>query len=228
VTFSGVPVGSIEDITLKPDSPEFVRVKIKVREGTPILVGTTATIAGVGFTGVSQINLDGATRGAAPIACTGSEDPSCPDGLPVIPTKPGALGALLNSAPLLLDKVTTLTDRLGQLLDPANRQSIGNILGNVDRLSGSLADRGPEIAATLAETRIAGPPGRQRRRTDRRPRPKHQRAPCSVTSPPPWPISTRRRRAHGPPWRRSDATIADARPGLKGRCPIRRSRRPIT
>jgi len=155
VTFAGVPVGNIEDIALMPASPEFVRVRIKVKEGVPILVGTTATIAGVGFTGVSQINLDGAVKGAPPIACRGEEDPACPDGLPVIPTKPGALGQLLNSAPVLLDRVTVLTDRLGQLLNPANQNSIGHILGNLDRLSSSLADRGPEIAATLAETRIA-------------------------------------------------------------------------
>jgi phospholipid/cholesterol/gamma-HCH transport system substrate-binding protein len=47
-----------------------------------------------------------------------------------------------------------LTERLGLLLNDRNQQSMGNILANVDRLSGSLADRGPEIAATLAETRL--------------------------------------------------------------------------
>ncbi|HEX8445034.1 MAG TPA: MlaD family protein [Sphingomonas sp.] len=157
VAFSGVPVGNVEDIALMPASPEFVRVRIKVKEGVPVLRGTTATIAGVGFTGVSQINLDGAVKGAAPIACNPNldPDPACPDGFPVIPTKPGALGQLLNSAPVLLERVTTLTDRLGQLLNPANQNSIGHILANLDRLSGSLADRGPEIAQTLVETRVA-------------------------------------------------------------------------
>jgi phospholipid/cholesterol/gamma-HCH transport system substrate-binding protein len=157
VAFSGVPVGNVEDIAIMPSSPEFVRVRIKVKEGVPVLRGTTATIAGVGFTGVSQINLDGAVKGAAPIACNPNleSDPACPDGYPVIPTKPGALGQLLNSAPVLLERVTTLTDRLGQLLNPNNQNSIGRILANMDRLSGSLADRGPEIAQTLVETRIA-------------------------------------------------------------------------
>lgn len=157
VAFSGVPVGNVEDIAIMPASPEFVRVRIKVKEGVPVLRGTTATIAGVGFTGVSQINLDGAVTGAHPIACDPAldPDPACPDGYPVIPTKPGALGQLLNSAPVLLERVTTLTDRLGQLMNPENRKSIGHILANLDRLSGSLADRGPEIAQTLVETRIA-------------------------------------------------------------------------
>ena len=58
VTFSGVPVGQVESINLEPRTPEFVRVRVAVKEETPVLVGTTATIHSVGFTGVSQIQLD--------------------------------------------------------------------------------------------------------------------------------------------------------------------------
>lgn len=149
VSFSGVPVGQVESINLEPNSPEFVRVRIGVRSDTPVLQGTTATIQGVGFTGVSQIQLDGATRGAPPITQKG------PYGVPVIPTKPGALGQLLNSAPELLERVSTLTERLGQLLDEDNQRSIKGILANTEEVSRSLADRAPEIAATMAEARLA-------------------------------------------------------------------------
>ena len=58
VTFRGVPVGQIRSINLEPRSPQFIRVRISVSEETPVLEGTTATIRGVGFTGVSQIQLD--------------------------------------------------------------------------------------------------------------------------------------------------------------------------
>lgn len=149
VTFSGVPVGQVESINLEPANPEFVRVRISVREETPILQGTTATIQGVGFTGVSQIQLDGAVRGAPPITDTG------PYGVPVIPTKPGALGQLLNTAPELLERVSTLTERLTELLSDRNQASIAAILDNVERISDSLADRSPEIAAALADARVA-------------------------------------------------------------------------
>lgn len=149
VSFSGVPVGQVEAINLEPNSPEFVRVRIGVRSDTPVLQGTTATIQGVGFTGVSQIQLDGATRGAPPITQEG------PYGVPVIPTKPGALGELLNSAPELLERVSTLTERLGEVLDEDNQRSIKGILANTEEITDSLADRSPEIAATLAEARLA-------------------------------------------------------------------------
>ncbi len=149
VTFAGVPVGKVEEIALLPENPDFVRVRITVKDNVPILQGTTATVASVGFTGVAQVNLDGAMKGAPPI-----EEPG-PNGVPVIPTKPGALGELLNSAPKLLERLTTLTERLTEFLSDRNQQSFEGILNNVNRLSKSLADRGPEIAATLAETRIA-------------------------------------------------------------------------
>jgi phospholipid/cholesterol/gamma-HCH transport system substrate-binding protein len=149
VTFSGVPVGSVDEIVVLPDQPELIRVRISVKEGTPILQGTTATIAGVGFTGVSQINLDGAVQGAPPI------DQPGPFGEPLIPPKTGGLGALLNNAPALLDRLTTLTERLTDLLNPQNQRSISNILAHLDTISGSLANRSDDIAATLAEARVA-------------------------------------------------------------------------
>jgi phospholipid/cholesterol/gamma-HCH transport system substrate-binding protein len=149
VTYAGVPSGKVLDIKLLPDSPEFVRVRVAVDEDTPVLQGTTATIAGVGFTGVSQINLNGAVKGAPAISQPG------PFGVPVIPTKPGALGELLSSAPQLLERLTTLTERLSLMLSDDNQKSIAGILKNVDRLSSDLADRGPDIAATLGETRNA-------------------------------------------------------------------------
>jgi len=149
VAFQGVPVGQVELIALMPDRPEVIRVRIAVQAETPVLQGTTATIQGVGFTGVSQIQLDGSVRGRAPITKPG------PFGVPVIPPRPGGFAALLSSAPELLDKVTTLTDRLGQMLSDRNQASIGGILDNVEGISKSLSDRSPEIAAALAETRLA-------------------------------------------------------------------------
>ena len=156
VAFSGVPVGQVTDIALFKPNPEFVRVRISVKDDVPVLEGTTATIEGVGFTGVSQIQLDGAVKGAPPITCPDENAKSvCPLGVPVIPTKQGGLGALLSSAPKLLERLTSLTGRLTELLSDKNQASIAGILDNTNRLTDALADRGPEIAATLAETRVA-------------------------------------------------------------------------
>jgi phospholipid/cholesterol/gamma-HCH transport system substrate-binding protein len=154
VTFSGVPVGQIKDIKLWGADPDFVRVRISIDNKIPIVQGTAATITGVGFTGVSEIQLDGAVKGAPAIVCP-KDFPkvACPAGVPVIPTKPGALGELLNSAPLLLERLSTLTERLTNILSDKNQDSIEKILVNVEGLSGSLAAQSPELQAAIQESR---------------------------------------------------------------------------
>ena len=147
VAFNGVPVGKIEQIKLLPETPQFVRVRISIAEDVPVLKGTTAQVEGVGFTGVSQIQLTGAMQGAERITEIG------PYGVPVIPPRVGGFGALLANAPELLNNLSKLTERLAEVLNPGNRESISGILRNTDRAAGALADRAPEIAATITEAR---------------------------------------------------------------------------
>ena len=154
VSFAGVPSGQVSLIELWKKDPGFVRVRIKVDEDTPILVGTTATIQG-SFTGVSTILLDGARRGAPPITCDGDGvgKTACPEGVPVIPTKPGGLGELLANAPLLLERLATLTERLTMMLSDKNQASISGIL-NTNRMTADLAQATPQVQRTLSELQV--------------------------------------------------------------------------
>ena len=162
VNFSGVPVGQVTKIELWDKDPGFVRVRISVDEEVAIRVGTTATMQG-SFTGVSNIQLEGASKDAPLLVYTDANRlAACPEGVPVIPTKRGGLGELLNSAPLLLERLATLTERLTLLTSDKNQRSIENILANTDRLSSGLADASPqmqrtllELQATLGEARVA-------------------------------------------------------------------------
>ena len=149
VSFSGVPVGQIEKISLLPNRPEFVWVRIKVDSETPVLRGTTAQIKSVSLAGANEIQLNGAVKGAAPITQLG------PQGCPVIPASSGGLSALLNSAPELLARIQRLTERLTELLSDENQNAISDILENVDRTTRVLADRAPELADAIGDARIA-------------------------------------------------------------------------
>ena len=149
VQFSGVPVGKITEIALQPKNPQFVRVRIAVAENLPILQGTTAGIEGVGFTGVSQIQLIGAMQGATPITAIG------PDGAPVIPPRNGGLSELLATAPEVLSNVSRLTERLNDVLKDENRAALAGILKNTDTATAALAKGAPDLQAALTEARTA-------------------------------------------------------------------------
>ncbi|HUG46240.1 MAG TPA: MlaD family protein [Sphingomicrobium sp.] len=149
VSYSGVPVGQITQISLMPQRPEFVHVKIEVQEETPVVRGTTAEIRGVGFTGVSEIQLTGGARGAQPLTQTG------PQGCPVIPSSTSGLGALLSNAPELMERIQRLTERMTELLSDQNQNAISDILENVRQTTAVLSERAPEFAAAVADARIA-------------------------------------------------------------------------
>jgi phospholipid/cholesterol/gamma-HCH transport system substrate-binding protein len=149
VSFSGVPVGQVSKISLLPNRPEFVWVRIEVDQQTPVLEGTSAEIHSVSLAGANEIQLNGAERGRPPITQMG------PQGCPVIPASASGLSALLNSAPELLARIQRLTERLTELLSDKNQNSIADILENIDATTAVLKQRAPEMADAIGDIRIA-------------------------------------------------------------------------
>ena len=132
------------DTTPDAGASSPIRVRISVDDEVPVLQGTTATIQG-SFTGVSNVQLNGAVKGAPSITERG------PEGVPVIPTKRGGLGELLLNAPLLLERLATLTEKMTGLLNDKNQAAISNILANTDKMTGNLASATPQVERTLID-----------------------------------------------------------------------------
>lgn len=149
VSFSGVPVGQVSKISLLPNRPEFVWVRIEVEEQTPVLEGTTAEIHSVSLAGANEIQLNGAQRGRPAIEQLG------PQGCPVIPASTSGLSALLNSAPELIARIQRLTERLTELLNDKNQNSISDILENIDATTKELRKHSPEMGQTIADVQVA-------------------------------------------------------------------------
>ena len=154
VSYAGVPAGQVTGITLWKKDPEFVRVRIRVKDDVPIRVGTFATIQS-SFTGVSTILLDGGRVDAPPLTCTeGAGATGCPEGAPVIPPKAGGFGEILANAPLLLERLATLTERLTLTLSDENQRALSGILANTNVMTEDLSQATPEIERTLQELQL--------------------------------------------------------------------------
>ena len=149
VSFSGVGVGQVDKVSLLPNRPEFVWVRISVDPQTPVLEGTTAEIHSISLAGANEIQLNGAERGRPPITQMG------PQGCPVIPASTSGLSALLNSAPELLARIQTLTERLTELLNDKNQNAIADILENIDATTAEIRKNAPALGQTLQEARVA-------------------------------------------------------------------------
>ena len=148
VTFSGVPVGQVRRIALMPETPQFIRVRIELQPETPVLEGTTASLQSVGFTGVTERQLSGSRRGQKPLPQVG------PYGVPVIPARQAGFGQLLESAPQVLERASTLLARLNEVFDDENRARFASLVDNLDKVSGSVAQEGPAIRAAIREAEV--------------------------------------------------------------------------
>lgn len=146
VSFSGVPVGQVRQVRIVAERPEFVRVRIEVADEVPVLEGTTASLQGVGFTGVTQIQLAGSQAGQPPLTTPG------PNGVPVIPSTASGFSQLLESAPQTLERVNILLARLNEVFDDQNRASLSAILQNLDTTTAALAAETPALRAAIRET----------------------------------------------------------------------------
>lgn len=149
VSFAGVPVGQVQDIVVS--DPEFVRVRIRITEDVPINVGTTATIQ-ASFTGVASILLDGAQKQNPKVSC---ENSACTYGAPIIPSGTGVLGKLVADAPLVLERLATMTERLNQVFGDENQAQLSAILRNSTEASAGLAASMPELRANFTDFRGA-------------------------------------------------------------------------
>lgn len=142
VKYMGVNIGSVVRMEIMGDGTVLIRVDIEVLEDTPVDSGTYASLAFQGITGVAVINLGSDPGKHEPLGLTPGIE------YPVIPVRDVGFAALLSSAPKIMNKLDQLLSQANLLLGENNRESIARSLGNVESLTGSLADNS-EVIATL-------------------------------------------------------------------------------
>lgn len=146
VRYRGIPVGSVTDISINPKDVQQVRVMIEVPADTPIKKDTIAALETQGLTGVAFIQLTGGTNEAPRLVAGKGQE------YPVIQSRPSQLQELVQGAPELMARVTTLVNKGNTLLGDKNLQNIESTLRNVQSLTGTLAEDSPKLVATIGDT----------------------------------------------------------------------------
>lgn len=144
VLFAGLPVGRVSEMELAPDSPLPVRVRLEVREDTPIRRDSVAELEVQGVTGVVLVAVSAGSQGAPLLAAAGSPE------VPVIASSRSALQTLTDEGPQIIISLNSLAKDLSELLGAENQARVAAILSNVERSSGRL-DQALDDVATATE-----------------------------------------------------------------------------
>jgi phospholipid/cholesterol/gamma-HCH transport system substrate-binding protein len=150
VRYRGIRVGAISHIEIDPVDPSRVGVLVDIDADVPIREGDTAQVTQKGITGVTYINIDGASADSA-VLTADAEQP-----FPVIPSAPSDLEQLVKSAPDLLSRGIVLVNRASELLDDQNRRHMARILDHLDQVTAEVAARKGQVGSVLDTLEVTG------------------------------------------------------------------------
>ncbi|MDO5646825.1 MlaD family protein [Paracoccus sp. (in: a-proteobacteria)] len=149
VRFAGLPVGQVVDMGLSPSGDGTVRVRVEVRQGTPIRTDSQATLEMQGVTGVANIAITAGTPTAPLLRAETS-------GIPVIPAARSTLQALGEDAPQIIERLVEVSDRLSHILGDDNQRRIEAILQNVENSTANMDQALADVShATAAVSSVA-------------------------------------------------------------------------
>jgi phospholipid/cholesterol/gamma-HCH transport system substrate-binding protein len=134
VFYRGIAVGKVIKIRFDPYDSDTILIPIEVDKNILFTKGVYATLRLKGVTGLTQIQLADAGKitERLPINSDNKADR--------IPLLPSMTDRLLDSGEQILSKADHLMLRLDKVLNDENIENIGDILGNLKKLSDKLID----------------------------------------------------------------------------------------
>ncbi len=134
VKYKGVSVGTVERLRINPNNAEQVEILLKVERGTPIRVGTTATLMSFGVTGLVFVELSSNSKDASLLQET-------KDGVAIIPSTPSRYTEIGESMRQLSDKFTQALDNFDLLLSKENLNNLAGMLSETKLLAKDIREQ---------------------------------------------------------------------------------------
>ncbi|MEO0466418.1 MAG: MlaD family protein [Pseudomonadota bacterium] len=133
VRYIGIKVGEVRWVRIDRSDPSKVRARIRIDSETPVKTDSTANIDFAGITGVTFIQINAGTVGAANLARRAGEP------VPLIPEAETQLSQLLNSGANILAEANVTADQIQKLLSDQNIEYVSSTLANLDLITARLA-----------------------------------------------------------------------------------------
>ena len=143
VFYRGISVGKVIKIVFDPNDSTLILVPIEVDTNIIFTKGVFATLRLKGVTGLTQIQLQ--DSGTSHEVLPPGDDP-----LNRIPLVPSFVDKMMVSGEELLHKADQLLARLGSLLNDENTKNIGEILSNLNTLTGNFSDLQKSVENALS------------------------------------------------------------------------------
>lgn len=146
VQYNGITVGEVRELSLDPADPRKVIARIRVEADTPVRADTTARLAFVGLTGVTQIQLGGGRPESPPLRET-----TPPGEVPRIIARDSAFANLLAQSEDITATASEALLRINRLLDDRTVENVARTMIHLEQVSGTLAAERDAIAALLRD-----------------------------------------------------------------------------
>ena len=148
LTYRGVNVGKVREISIDPNNPNRVRLLLQVKHGIPVKQDTEATLAMQGLTGLATIDLLGGSPESPALTTTDGEP------YPIIPSRPSLLVRLDSVFSDLLGNLITLSGKLNRVLDDDTRANITKTLAHIETVTAALAGQSNRFGNIVGDAEV--------------------------------------------------------------------------
>lgn len=146
VQYLGVPVGTVQRVTLDAERAQTVRVTLELPADVTLYKGVTASLEMQGLTGGVFIQLSGGDPATGEL-----EAPSATRN-PEIPGSPSVFSQLQTEIPALIAATTELIEGAKEVMGPSNRQAVADTLAHLQSGTASLQDTMESLRELLDQT----------------------------------------------------------------------------
>lgn len=143
VRYRGIRAGKVESIEPDASDPRVIQVRISVDSRFKLTRGSSAELGYQGVTGLAYVQIEDDGSSIEPLVGKGGA-------IPRIALRPTLFDTMGEKAGDLVNQISTVSLRLGKVLDEKNVQNLSRTLDNVAAASDGLRDT-PKILASVRE-----------------------------------------------------------------------------